>query len=102
MATFNDLTTTKARTGSIRHKLTTDAKWAVRGLLRIYEAQTEDEKSSEDTKHDNGVGFTGSDASLLSSYAKQVLAGNTMSPKQMKYIFKKMPKYARQLERISK
>ena len=99
---FKELKTKKDRTAYIREMLATDASWALRGMLRIYERQTEDEKVSEDTRHDNGVGFTGSDASLLSSYAKQVKAGRKMSEKQMKYIYKKMPKYARQLEGVSK
>lgn len=101
MTNFAELTTKKARIAHIRTMLSTNSAWAIRGMLRIYEAQTEDEKVSEDTKHDNGVGFNGTDATLLSSYSKQVLGGRTMSPKQMEYIFKKMPKYARQLEGVS-
>lgn len=99
---FNELKTKKDRTAHIREMLATDARWALKALVRIYDNQTADEKSSEDTKHDNGIGFTGSDAHLLTSYAKQYNARGSLSPKQMTYVFKKMPKYARQLERVSK
>ena len=99
---FNELTTKKDRTAYIRNMLATDARWALKALVRIYENQTEDEKSAEETRLDNGIGFTGADASLLTSYAKQYLARKSLTEGQMAYIFKMMPKYARQLERVSK
>ncbi|RJQ30313.1 hypothetical protein C4565_00580 [Candidatus Parcubacteria bacterium] len=33
-----------------------------KGILRLYELQTFDEQASGDTKHHNGVGFSGSNA----------------------------------------
>jgi hypothetical protein len=85
-----------------KEKLATDARWAVRGMIRIWEYQTEDEQNTQETNTSNGVGFTGSDAYILTSFADQVNAGRKMSPKQMEIIFKKMPKYAAQLQRIVK
>lgn len=96
---FVDCKTKKDRVAFIRRMVAEDASWAIRGMLRIYANQTADEQSSEDTKHLNGIGFTGSDANLLSSFAKQVERGRNLSDKQMFYVFKKMPKYAGQLER---
>ena len=98
MSDFTKLTTKAARVGYIRHKLTTEASWALRGLVRIYENQTEDEKVSEDTRHDNGIGFTSADGHFMTSVAKQYIAHGSLSEKQMKKVFKNMPKYARQLE----
>ena len=98
---FNDIPTKSGRIAYIREALGTDPKWAVRGLLRIYQNQTEDEKRVEETNHENGIGFTGADANILTSFAKQVGYGRTMSPKQMALLFKKMPKYAKQLESVS-
>lgn len=95
MSTMTGVAVTDIAT--IREKLESDARWALRGLLRIFANQTADEQAHEETNHENGVGFTGADAALLSSFAKQIEAGRTMSPKQMYLIHKKMPKYARQL-----
>lgn len=102
MTKFSDLETKKARIAHIREALGSNANWAIRGMLRIYANQTEDEKESEETSHDNGIGFSGCDANILSSFAKQIEKGRAMSPKQMAIIFKKMPKYAAQLESVSR
>ena len=98
MSNYTALTTKKARVGYIRHKLATESAWALRGLVRIFENQTEDEKSSEDTKHDNGIGFTSADGHIMTSIAKQYIARGKVSDGQMRVIYKNMPKYARQLE----
>ncbi len=98
---FNELKTKKARIAHIKEQLATDPRWAVRGLLRIYEGQTAEEQNSEHTIDANGVGFNGVDAEIMSSFAKQVLKGRTLSPKQMAIVFKKIPKYAKQLEGVA-
>jgi len=102
MTKFAELTTKKDRIAFIRKQTSTSAKWAVRALVRIYANQTEDERCAHATKHDNGIGFTGADAEILSSFAEQVNKGQTLSPKQMALLFKKIPKYAKQLESVSK
>lgn len=102
MTAFSELTTKKARIAHIKNMLATNERWAIRGLLRIFENQTEDEKSAEHTRYHNKIGFSGADAEILTSFAKQVLKGRKMSPKQMAIIFKKIPKYAKQLEGVSK
>lgn len=73
----------------------------VRGLVAIYNKQTEDEKQAETTRHDNGIGFSGCDATILSSIAKQVLAGHRLSQKQYELVEKKMRKYVKQLTKIA-
>lgn len=82
---------------TLKSQIRTDRLTAWRALKRIYENQTEDEQTSEFTKYDNGVGFTGSDSEFLTSLAKQLLMYGNLSDKQTKCLFKLMPKYARQL-----
>jgi len=85
----------------VKNQLATNETWALRGLVRIYENQTADEQASEHTSHDNGVGFTGIDGNFMTSLAKQYQQRGSLSPKQMVFVFKKMPKYAGQLVSIS-
>ena len=82
-------------------KLATDANWAIKGMLKIYEFQTATEKAIQTTKDHNDVGFSGCDGEILSSFSEQVLKGRTLSPKQMALVFKKMPKYWNQLVSLS-
>ena len=81
----------------IKQKLSTNHKWAMRALIKIYEFQTADEQHYKQTSEHNKVGFTGVDANILSSFAKQVNKGYNLSQKQMTIVFKKMPKYWNQI-----
>jgi hypothetical protein len=85
----------------IQEKLRENDLWVMRGLLAIYARQTEDEKNAEVTKHHNRVGFSGADATLLSSFAKQIQKRGSLSVKQMLWARKKMLKYAGQLAKIA-
>lgn len=98
---YTDLKFKKDKIAFIKEKVGTNQQWAIKALLRIFEFQTANEQASETTNEDNGVGFTGCDAEILSSFAKQLNKGRNMSPKQMAIIYKKMPKYARQLMNIA-
>ena len=86
----------------IKDNILSDSIWMARGILAIYQQQTLDEQNSETTKHDNGVGFGATDAQILSSFAKQLQKGRSLSPKQTIIANKNMPKYCRQLARIAK
>lgn len=86
----------------IKKQLLTDTRWLMRGVVAIFEKQTYDEQQTESTKEHNGVGFNGVDAEILSSFAKQIKAGRTLSVKQTAIAQKKMPKYAGQLLSIAK
>lgn len=81
----------------VHGKLTSDEKWALRGLVVIYDMQTSDEQHSGFTKHNNSVGFSGIDGEFLTSLAKQYQARGFLTPKQMKFVYKKMPKYWKQI-----
>jgi hypothetical protein len=59
-----------------------------RALLVLYSRQTADEQASDTTAHENGMGFSGSDAEFFSKLARQVMTstyekGRRLSPKQL-------------------
>ncbi len=85
----------------IRAKLETNDKWLCKGLVAIFNKQTEDEKSAGTTAHDNGIGFNGSDAFILTSFAMQYIERGFLTPKQLVITRKKMLKYAGQLVKIA-
>lgn len=86
----------------VRLMLRRDKKWATKALVRIFkENQTEAEKSMERTVEDNGIGFGSRDAKFLSSLAKQFIETGTLSEKQMGFVFRLIPKYARQVVEFS-
>lgn len=85
----------------IKDKMATNDNWLYHGIVAIHNRQTSDEKVSQTTRHNNGRGFNSADANILSSFAEQIKARNSLSERQ-KYIARiKMPKYAGQLEEIA-
>ena len=62
----------------------------VRGMLRIYDLQTESEKVFGDTHESNGVGFSGVDGEIMSSFVYFYNNANFLSYKQIKISLKKM------------
>lgn len=72
-----------------------------KGVLAIYAYQTAVEQAAEGTTEDNGVGFNGADAPILSSFAKQLQQGRTLSAKQLAIARRKIVKYAGQLVKIA-
>lgn len=85
----------------IRERLLKSDKWVVEGVIRIFEYQTAEEQNNDITVEDNGVGFNGLDAELLSSYAKFAIKSGFLTSGQMVYARKKMLKYAGQLAKIA-
>jgi hypothetical protein len=81
----------------LKVKLGSDLNWSKAGLLRVFQAQTFDERRLETVNHFNNVGFTSSDGKILCSFAKQLKYRGSLSEKQTVILLKKMPKYARQL-----
>ena len=83
----------------------------MRGIVAIYNKQTDTERHSETTKVDNGVGFNSPGARLLSIYAKRIqqwyktpeIHGKTspLTPGQFVVARFKMKKYAGQLAKIA-
>lgn len=90
--------TQKNVTSYVRQQLATNPAWALKALVRIFqENQTQQEQASETTNEDNGIGFTGTDGNFASSLAKQYLNRGSLSPKQMTFVFRMMPKYHKQV-----
>lgn len=85
----------------VAHKLATDDVWLKRGLMAIYNLQTDEEKNSDLTREDNGIGFNAFDASILSDMAKQLQRTKYLSVRQLVIVRKCMRKYAGQLARIA-
>lgn len=81
----------------VKKQLGSNAKWATRAIVRLYEQQTRDEQTSMMTNNNNSVGFNSVDALILSSFAQQIMNGRTLSAKQLTIAFKKLPKYAGQV-----
>jgi len=91
-----------AWTGSqIRMKMIEEDRWLYRGLLAIHNKQTADEQRCRETKEDNGVGFNGVDAQILSKYAEDYKKYKRLTPKQLAVCRNKMLKYANQLAKIA-
>ncbi|CCG43226.1 hypothetical protein [Magnetospirillum molischianum] len=68
-----------------------------RALLAVFRRQTAEEQTTERTRESNGVGFTGPDAEILTSFAKQLQTRGFLSPKQLAITRNKIKKYWRQL-----
>jgi len=75
-----------------------------RAIVLLYNRQTADEQASFATRHRNGRGFAGGDAEIFTSFARRVLSGRPLTPKQLavarkpgKAGYAKLAKYWRQL-----
>lgn len=90
-------TSKEAIVKQMRAQLSVRSDIRKRALLCIFQNQTFDEQKSESTNKYNGVGFTGADAPLLSSFAKQLKYKGYLSEKQDAILKRKIIKYARQL-----
>lgn len=98
---YTECTTQVAKTDFIRGMLQDNTSWATKGLITIYKFQTMEEQNIGATKDHNGVGFTGVDSEILSSFAEQVNKKRNLSIKQIAILHRLMPKYAKQLMRIA-
>jgi len=93
--------TKKAEILRYKEQLKTNDRWAIRGLIVIYQHQTTEEKSSHQTVENNGVGFNGFDADFASSLAEQYKQKGYLSPNQLTRLHRIMPKYAGQLYSVA-
>jgi len=85
----------------VKELLKTDAQALYRAIILIYNQQTKAEKVYQSTITVNGVGFTAFDSEFLSSIARQLLAGKTLTVNQVAIARNKMLKYACQLLALS-
>jgi len=56
-----------------------------RALVHLFNRQTSDEQAVEDTRYDNGIGFTSADARMGTSMAKFYMKNGFLTPKQVAY-----------------
>lgn len=82
---------------SIQKLLDYNDKAALRALKVVYDNQTASEQEWETTRDNNGIGFTGVDAKIMTSIHKWHVNKGYVSPKQMKVIRRKIRKYWRQV-----
>ncbi len=85
----------------IRWLLLMNDRAVEKAIVAIYNLQTEDEKSSNDTRHSNNVGFSGADARLGSYYAKWILSGKNLTGKHLEKARNMANKYIRQLVQVA-
>lgn len=70
-------------------------------LRKLYDCQTEDEQNSGEAHHKNGVGFSGVDAEILTSFAEFLNKTGFLTGKQKTICRKKLVKYKKQLTRLA-
>lgn len=95
--TVSTMKISSAVTEYVKMQLSTNPAWAQRAIVKLWQRQTADEQSTQTTGHDNGIGFNGTDAMILSSFAEQINRGRSLSVKQLAIAYKKLPKYSRQI-----
>jgi len=84
-------------TDEIKNLLQTNDKMVMKSVVKIYERQTVDEKITSTTNENNGKGFNGTDAFIMTKFAEFYLNKGYLTEKQMAIARKKIMKYAKQL-----
>lgn len=85
----------------IKSLLKRNDTFVMRSVVKIFEKQTEDEKEHDGTAHNNGIGFNGTDAFIMSRFAKYFMEKGYLTEKQLAIAKRKIMKYAGQLTKIS-
>lgn len=85
----------------IRNLLIESDKAVERGILAIFDKQTNDEQRVGDTRHVNNVGFSGAHANPGSYYAKWILSGKKLNGPFLGKSRKLILHYTRQLAEIA-
>lgn len=106
---FTKVITSKLRTMSttytkefIQDKLKNDTRWMERGIIVLYQHQTEEEKDTKKTIEFNNVGFNGVDSRYLTWVAEWLLkdSRNHLSGNHLKKVQQKLPKYWKQIQTL--
>lgn len=85
----------------IKDLLSRSDKAVKRGIIVIYNCQTEDEKDIQHTKVVNKIGFSSFDSEILMQFAELILRHKELTVKQMAVARKRIQKYAGQLADIA-
>lgn len=86
---------------TVQHLLNTNDRAVVRALMAIYARQTTEEQQTQAATEHNGVGFSGVDAEILSSFAQFYQSHGYLTDKQMSLLRARIQKYWSQLLRIA-
>lgn len=71
-------------------------------ILIVYREQTESEKNTGFTIEHNGYGFSGADAEVMSRIAEKIINHQPLTQWENETAYKRMPKYAGQIWKITK
>lgn len=85
----------------IKELVQTNDKVLYGALKKLYACQTADEQTTKTTNHQNGMGFNGVDAPILSSFCEFLIRTGFLTPKQKVIARKKLVKYNAQLTRLA-
>ena len=85
----------------IKNLIQTNDKVLYGALKKLYACQTADEQSVGETNENNGVGFNGVDAPILSSMTEFLIQRGYLSDKQKVIVRKKLVKYNNQLTKLA-
>lgn len=72
-----------------------------RAIVVLFTRQTADEQASEETKHDNDVGFNSADARRLSYFARWIGSGRHLDGNHLVTARRRVMKYAGQLAAVA-
>lgn len=85
----------------IRTKLQTDDRWLFKGIVALFERQTDQEKKVEDARITNNQGFNKPDSHKLTYYAKWILKHGALTGFHLEDARKRVLKYSGQLTKIA-
>ena len=85
----------------IKDLVQTNDKVLYGALKKLYGCQTANEKASGQTQEQNGKGFNGADAPILSSFCEFLNKTGFLTPKQKTLARKKLMKYTKQLTNLA-
>lgn len=86
----------------LQNLVRTNKKALYRSIILIADLQTPEEKVCGATIEKNNVGFGAVDAEMMTSLALRLKCGGELTERELAICRNKMPKYWRQLYRISK
>ena len=85
----------------IKSKIASNNAWLERAILALFLKQTEDERSKDESRHENSVGFNKPDAPRMSYYARWIKSGKHLNGWHLEKARLVMLKYSKQLTKIA-
>jgi hypothetical protein len=78
-------------------KLSFDNRWLIKGFLRLWESQTETEKTNYISHGHNQYGFNKLDSLKMSTIYREYQSNKALNDNSLKYLKRKMEKYSAQI-----